>query len=133
MNYHKRDESEGSGSEGPDSEKCHHDHFPKETIQQKLGDKDVKTCCKDYGYIFKDACIWPVSWSNVLCRNFFGERFDQFLTQKNDFESMNLRCSRRLFIKANQRMKVVENYRMSHRYRANFEYINKYGSGNLIT
>ena len=60
LNYHKRDESEGSGSEGPDSEKCHHDHFPKETIQQKLGDEDVKTCCKDYGYIFKDNCKWPV-------------------------------------------------------------------------
>ena len=53
LNYHKKDESE--------SEKCHHDRFPKVTIQQKLGDEDVKTCCKDYGYIFKDACIWPVS------------------------------------------------------------------------
>ena len=29
------------------------------------------------------------SWSNILHRFFFTERFDQFLTQKNDFEGTN--------------------------------------------
>ena len=34
---------------------CLHKEFPKETIQDQLG-QDVRTCCAGHGYIFRDQC-----------------------------------------------------------------------------
>ena len=46
---------------GPACEKCHHDAFPNKTIQQELGDENLKACCSmGHGYIFKDHCVWKV-------------------------------------------------------------------------
>ena len=68
MNYHQTTEPSG-----PICEKCHHQHFPNKTIQEKLGDANVKPCCSGHGYIFnhRDTCKWPVSCKcTIITRGF---------------------------------------------------------------
>ena len=38
-------------------DKCHHEKFPKELIQDKFKDiPNIPLCCKGHGYMFKDKC-----------------------------------------------------------------------------
>ena len=93
MNYHQTTEPNG-----PICEKCHHKRFPNETIQEKLGDANVKPCCSGHGYIFnhRDTCKWPVSTTSASNFKSFSRSLEQFFLK--------------ILVNTNQRIKVVENY-----------------------